>query len=510
MNHIEIIYPDNLSPEYQSKIFRILGNNRVKAGPGEQFTGRPVTELVADKDYVVKLRTEYRLPGDASIRFVKQAATRESTLAVHHPEKIWFVFQEIDDSGQTTFQIANITPRLISCDRLRDFVPEITNESYLEFITRIIDLYNYTGQTKQIALDLSLSNFGLDSKNKLFYLDDDSFKWDNFQALCHFLAGLIRSQDWLTTQLMQQLGNAVRDQILKYFKDAHWLTVIAESVQAVFIPEQKEPLRKSLKAALYASKTFTYQTPSFPNVVAIFADIHANAPALERVLDYLEKRGVQHGMILGDIVGYGPHPVQCIDMLRELPDFSVILGNHDHAVATGKTKNTGSTSTAMWTLGWTEKNITEQALEWLRALPPFIHTDKWLAVHGSPRDKTFFNGYVYQMNYVENLDELAKRKLKFCFHGHSHIQRTYYRRNRSDSSSDQEHQNFDSTDHALICPGSVGQPRGGKPGAEIAIFDQQSHELEFIRLDYDMEPVLVDMANYRFPSSLKQRLLDGR
>ena len=130
-------------------------------------------------------------------------------------------------------------------------------------------------------------------------------------------------------------------------------------------------------------------------------------------------------------------------------------------------------------------------------------------VHGSPVDKTFFNGYVYKMTYGDNLDNLQQRQLTMCMHGHSHVQGIYYRKGKLDDFICEDKVDIEKFDHSLVCPGSVGQPRSNRPGAEFAILTRSLNQVEFFRLDYDLEKTVDDMRSYRFPSQLYERLLVG-
>ncbi len=187
----------------------------------------------------------------------------------------------------------------------------------------------------------------------------------------------------------------------------------------------------------------------------------------------------------------------------------MVRGNHDHAVACGEIRG-GITSLASWSLKWTIDQLSDDERQWLAQLPVYQQGDQWLAVHGSPLDKTFFNGYVYQMSYVENLDELSERQVPLCFHGHSHIQKTWRRDGDGDAGDSSKRQQLAEAAHVLISPGSIGQPRGGDAGVELAIIDLASRELEYHRLSYNMEKTLADMSKHQFPSEMADRLRRGQ
>ena len=505
---IEIINSANES-KYNDEIIRqLLAEERITASHGKEFIGRPVTEIIFNSHALVKLRMEYDFAEREARIFIKKAIEKEHELNVYHPEKTWFlVFEESD--GEEKVHIANISPFLRSLDKSENILRNISPQNYIESISALLDMYLRLAKEHNVSLDLSLSNFALDEKQNLYYLDDEVYRWDDFAFLPHFLANLIRTQDWLNNEFIKYLGGQIRGLIKKYFDDIHWATVIAEGLRPMFVAKSKQGLQQALITALYSEAVFDYKPKSTAKIMALLADPHANVEALEICLNYLDKRGINDAIVLGDIVGYGPHPQECIDLLRAKENFSIIRGNHDHAVATGK-KVSGSNSVAGWTLEWTQKKLDEQYKEWLISLPAYIKEDNWLAVHGSPKDKTFFNGYVYQMTYKENLQELENRNIPLCFHGHTHIQKIYYRENRQDLMTDEETNVIKSAQHSLICPGSIGQPRSGKTGVEFAIINTETLELEFHRLPYNIDKTLAAMKEFNFPPALGERLAQGK
>lgn len=243
--------------------------------------------------------------------------------------------------------------------------------------------------------------------------------------------------------------------------------------------------------------------------LAILADVHANLPALDAVLSYLKKQDISNGIVLGDTVGYGPHPSECIKRLTN-SNLIIIKGNHDNAVATGNYSK-GFSRTGKWVIEWTIENIGSRDKKWLGKLPAFLRGNGWLAVHGSPMDPTHFNGYVYEMTYKKNLDNLEQREIPHCFHGHTHIMGVYARKSgiedkfyKSDTIQLNEYK------HSLVCPGAVGQARDGNPQCQFAIYDSMENKINFLCLDYDMEKTIDDMKRFGFPTSLQERLTSGR
>jgi predicted phosphodiesterase len=511
MSEIELIDPPPLTPYNEAMLLVACRQRQTSAGHGERFVGRPVTRLIDTGEHIIKLRTEYRLPVVQARRFVAQAITIERKLGVYHPHKTWFLWisEADDEQDEQVVLIGNVTPRLQALNHSEDLLQSHSPAAYIELIARMLDCYLVVSARHELSLDLCLSNFAVDEDDTLYYLDDDCYPGTSTTVLSDALGVLIRSQQWLDEALAKKLGRRLRRSLHAHIDDSHWITVIAEGVRGVFVPVARQRVVKALVEALYSGQTFSYHSCPTSQVIALLADVHGNAPALECALDYLSGRTIDTALVLGDIVGYGPQPRECIDMLRGMSDWMIIRGNHDHAVATGHTRK-GVSSLAHWTLNWSMEHLDQDARAWLASLPPYLQTENWLAVHGSPKDKTFFNGYVYQMSYGENLDELESRGIPLCFHGHTHIQKVYRRDHRGDTQCVIGQQELQDAGYALICPGSVGQPRGGEAGVELAIMDLETCQLEFHRLAYDLEKTLKVMTEKGFPPALGERLRQGQ
>jgi len=393
---------------------------------------------------------------------------------------------------------------------LDSLVPPVEGPRYIELLGEMFRLYLETAARHDRSLDISLSNFAVDAQQKLYYIDDDVYTWDSFTTLSHYLGVLLRTQERIDEETARQLGQRLHTTLLDTFGDKLWLNVVAEEARSLFLPETRKPAMRALLKALTedARGRLRTQLPE-STVVALLADVHANAPALEAALDYLQQRNINDILVMGDIVGYGPHPQQCVNILRALPGARVLQGNHDHAVATQR-YSLGFSPVSRWVIEWSRERLSTEAISWLDGLPLYLQGDDWIAVHGAPNDKTFFNAYVYEMTYEDNLQNMETRNLRLCFHGHTHLQKVYYRNKRQDGNSNAVHQNLKEYERSLVCPGSIGQPRSGKPGLEFALFDRKSYELEFIHLEYDMSSTLLDMNEFSFPPNLIERLYRGR
>jgi diadenosine tetraphosphatase ApaH/serine/threonine PP2A family protein phosphatase len=320
----------------------------------------------------------------------------------------------------------------------------------------------------------------------------------------------LRKCTWITEETAERLGAELRGGFHGYFGDTNLAFSLAAAMQSVYFAAQDQVVRcDGLVRGLTEDRPIAVVGgDSGDTPFAVLADIHANRPALERVLDRLDAMNIRSGIVLGDTVGYGPHPAECIELLQKHGGFTVIKGNHDNGVVTGELRK-GFSQSGRWVAEWTRNQLNEQLLEWLRSLPLYIRREDWLAVHGSPCDETFFNSYVYRMTYPENLDRLERDEIPICFHGHSHIAGIYSRYGGKETFCDPAHSRIRNDETVLICPGSVGQPRSGNPGTEFGVYDPKEREMKFYRLDYDIAMVAADMQKLGFPQQLVDRLRRG-
>ncbi|MEC4750363.1 metallophosphoesterase family protein [Methylomicrobium sp. Wu6] len=523
MQAIELIGSHDGGDHYNiGAISQILSQDMTSLAYGSEFVGRPNTRIYSGEQNVVKLRSELSFNKARAVRWINTALQKERELGVHHPHKTWFL---IDVSGEDNavepVVIGNICPRLQPIHTLLEARPDsaATKSKYHGILHAVFDKYLNLAKRMQVKLDEGLSNFGVDVEGKVFYLDDEYYVWDNFVSFSIMLGVYIRTYAWLDQDFIERMGRDLANSVDAVFEDPHCNVIVAEQLRSLFMPsEEKTQLVRKLidtlllftkeAAAKNRSKRPGASGRSSSRYFALLADIHANYPALERVLGYLKTENIQEGIILGDIVGYGPDPAECIERLQD-SSLNIIKGNHDHAAAINKAE-TGFSHTAKAVIKWTVERLSEEHRDWLKYLPAVIENDEWLAVHGAPIDPTFFNGYVYSMTAEDNLEHLQNKNRTLCFHGHSHMPGVFARdKRRTDHHVTEETINLDSYKHALVCPGSVGQPRNGKLGTQFAIYDREKKELSYITLPYEVEGVVKRMRDYELPESLWQRLLTG-
>ena len=508
---IEIIGSIDGDQHYnKDQVASLLQEDQTKLTYGEAFMGRPGTHIFVGQTEIVKLRAELDLNPGSARKYVNHALEKEQKIQVHHPHKTWFLLKTQDDK----FKIGNICPRLNPLHIQLNASPSLPLEQNLLFLKEVYRAYFYVASSFDLRLDEGLSNFGFDKNNRLYYLDDDIYSWDRFVSFSHILGVLIRGNTWLDENGAQIFGNDLLQLIGEYFEDTQTNIMVAGKLRDIFMPDNdRNRVLDIIIQQLQSGKTISKRINYKHHYLAIFADVHANLPALDAVLSFLSTENIKQGLVLGDTVGYGPHPSACIERLQD-SCFSVIKGNHDHAAATRDTKR-GMSSVAQWCIDWTIPQLTPEHIEWLADLPLEINSPEkslknWQAMHGAPMDPNYFYAYVYEMTYTKNLDVMKKRGIDLCFHGHTHIQGIYLRKKgASDAFSDQQEQTLNSYSHSLICPGSVGQPRNKKTGAQLAIYDQRNQNIRFLTIDYSLDKTLQDMRKNGFPNTLIERLKGG-
>ena len=242
---------------------------------------------------------------------------------------------------------------------------------------------------------------------------------------------------------------------------------------------------------------------------AILGDIHSNLAAFEAVLEDIERKGKADELwCLGDIVGYGPDPHQCIELLRQ-HNHLCVAGNHDWA-AIGKADISLFNPVAAMACRWTAKQLNPEEVHYLENLPLVLQRDDFTLVHGSPRDPIW--EYLLSSNTAR--DNFNYFQSQFCLVGHSHIPLVFEYLSESDACLFEELQPEVSLgvgrSRLIINPGGVGQPRDDDPRASYAIYDSEAQVVYHYRVPYDIAATQEKMVKCGLPSSLVVRLSYGR
>lgn len=228
--------------------------------------------------------------------------------------------------------------------------------------------------------------------------------------------------------------------------------------------------------------------------IAIISDIHGNLSALESVISALKEKKPDEWLCLGDIVGYGPNPSECIDIIIDMK-IPTVLGNHDAGVAElFSLKYFRNPNRRLLKLS--RDLIHEEQLKWLKQLPLIIYGDNWVAAHASPIKP---ENWKYLESAIEIRKMLGSIKEQFCFVGHTHIPSIVPEKLGI--------KEIINGSKYLINPGSVGQSRDHDYKASCAILDTDNNEFEFVRIDYDVESVLSNIMRLGFTSAEANQLM---
>jgi predicted phosphodiesterase len=238
----------------------------------------------------------------------------------------------------------------------------------------------------------------------------------------------------------------------------------------------------------------------------VFSDVHGNYEALKVVLDFYRKNGVENFICCGDIVGYGPQPLECVEALRGLKSLAAVLGNHDAAVV-GKMDVKWFNPNAAWAIEFARKHLSGEALDFLSRLPERVETADFTVVHGSPRKPLT----EYLLNETQFADNAKGWTVSPCFIGHSHMP-MFFRQKEGLPAV-----NFMlSMDRVVLPegpvmfnPGSVGQPRDNDPRASCGIFDTERRLFDHFKVFYDVGATQRSMAALKMPGMLAERLSYG-
>ena len=230
--------------------------------------------------------------------------------------------------------------------------------------------------------------------------------------------------------------------------------------------------------------------------IAIISDIHSNLEALRRTFEAIDEREADRIYCLGDIVGYGPYPNECITLVRERCS-AVVMGNHDSGVI-GSTPLTHFNIPGRKAIKWTADRITRGNLKYLKSLPLRATLGNLTIAHASPARP---ESWTYVSSWVEVEECFPAFKSGLCFIGHTHRPLIV----GEDSSIGSFHHDC----RYLINVGSVGQPRDENPNASFGFLDSRKWTFEIVRVPYNIEKTARAIRNVGLPQELADRLYLG-
>ncbi|MFN2303222.1 MAG: metallophosphoesterase family protein [Anaerolineales bacterium] len=239
----------------------------------------------------------------------------------------------------------------------------------------------------------------------------------------------------------------------------------------------------------------------------IISDIHSNLTALKAVLADAKPFGAV--WCLGDVVGYGPDPNECIELIKDLPKLKCVKGNHDAAII-GDININAFNYEARASLMWLESALKQENRHWLEALDEKMIFDDITMVHGSPRNPV----WEYIMDLSSARENLKAFNTQICLVGHTHIP-CIYQMDKSTIQSTHLHlleqdKPFSLKNKCILNPGSVGQPRDHDPRSAYMIYDDEGDTpWIFRRVDYDIEKVQKRILAAGLPYRHASRLSEG-
>lgn len=238
--------------------------------------------------------------------------------------------------------------------------------------------------------------------------------------------------------------------------------------------------------------------------VAVLSDIHGNLEALEAVLAEVDQIGVDQVYSLGDIVGYGPSPGACVEIVRRRVAVS-LMGNHDAAVA-GLTSLEDFNEFARSAVAWTAGRLDDGQIEYLGSLPYLHREPDLLLVHASPIEPERWH-YIHGLADID--EHFAAFTERLCFVGHSHRPGVYTIRGERGVTWRAKCESLLPGLRCLVNAGSVGQPRDNNPQASYVLYDAASGSLEVRRVAYPVEKTQERMRAAGIPGFLVDRLGAG-
>lgn len=239
----------------------------------------------------------------------------------------------------------------------------------------------------------------------------------------------------------------------------------------------------------------------------IISDIHANLTALDAVLEAAEGQGYKDVWCLGDLVGYGPDPNECVERVRQLPNLVCLIGNHDHA-ALGKIPLERFNQDARATAAWTQDQLLESNKNYLLSLPSRVEIEDFTLAHASPRQPVW--EYILDPQTAEANFEAFETT--YCLVGHSHLPLVFVKQDNGrspDMRSAPWEEPLQMKPRMILNPGSVGQPRDMDPRAAYALLDREAKTWQAFRVRYDIDQVQQRMLKADLPERQVLRLASG-
>jgi len=244
-------------------------------------------------------------------------------------------------------------------------------------------------------------------------------------------------------------------------------------------------------------------------LIAVISDLHSNIEALQAVIDDIRFRGIERIVVLGDVIGYGPDPKPCVEMVKDLKPEVILMGNHEHALIHGCPSNMHPR--ARTTIEWTKEQLGDTIIQEMSTWPTCAKIDRIMAVHASPRQHVMEYIFPHDIKRPGLMKErFDKMEAKHCVVGHVHIPGVFTEDNQFLTPSDLMGSLYlFGNEKSIVNVGSVGQPRDLDNRACYITIDDDS--VIFRRVPYDFRKTQEKiLSRPNFDPFLAQRLEIGR
>ena len=234
----------------------------------------------------------------------------------------------------------------------------------------------------------------------------------------------------------------------------------------------------------------------------LLADVHANLPALRAAVGMLEGAGVDRYLIAGDVVGYGPHPNECVELVAQLPG-ACVAGNHD-LIAIGALSGDDIGELAAVTLAWTATVLAGEARTWLSRLPARVRIEDVVVAHGSLADP---RRYVRDAGAaVGQLASLAREEpgASILVLGHTHRAMVVGERSGRVRGNAPGRERVGTGERWVLNPGAVGQSRDVAVVARAAVLDVGERRIDLHEVEYDVASTRDALRRAGLPPSAVQ------
>lgn len=237
----------------------------------------------------------------------------------------------------------------------------------------------------------------------------------------------------------------------------------------------------------------------------IISDIHGNIQAFDAAVRSFPDAAERRILSAGDTVGYGANPIECVALMASL-GVENVMGNHDAAVAE-KTDMSFFNEYAKEVVVWTKGTIGQCERDYLGGLPYVRVFPDLTLVHGTLHSPEEF---IYMMTGADAMHTFEVLKTKVCFVGHSHLPGVYRLCDGELFESWKKKFKLEKGSSYIINAGSIGQPRDGDQRACYCVYDSDKLEIEFVRVEYDVDSARDAIMKAGLPHALADRLLNGR